>query len=81
MPFTIVRQSITRVKVDVVVNAANTKLRMGGGVCGTIFKEAGAHKLQEACDKLSPIQTGEAVLTPGFDLSASDDLAAGHGTL
>lgn len=70
MPFTIVRQSITRVKVDAVVNAANRKLRMGGGVCGAIFKEAGAHKLQEACDKLSPIQTGEAVLTPSFDLSA-----------
>ena len=47
MPFTIVRQSITRVKVDAVVNAANRKLRMGGGVCGAIFKEAGAQMIQK----------------------------------
>jgi len=70
MPFTIVRQDITKMKVDAIVNAANTKLRMGGGVCGAIFKAAGAHELQAACDKLAPIKTGEAVVTPGFNLSA-----------
>jgi O-acetyl-ADP-ribose deacetylase (regulator of RNase III) len=57
-------------KVDAIVNAANTTLQMGGGVCGTIFKAAGAPKLQAACDKLAPIQTGEAVITPGFRLPA-----------
>jgi O-acetyl-ADP-ribose deacetylase (regulator of RNase III) len=70
MPFTIVRQDITKLKVDAIVNAANTDLAMGGGVCGAIFKAAGAAELQAACDKLSPIKTGEAVITPGFGLPA-----------
>lgn len=70
MPFTIVRQDITKMKVDAVVNAANTALQMGGGVCGAIFKAAGADDLTAACDKLAPIQTGEAVITPGFRLPA-----------
>jgi O-acetyl-ADP-ribose deacetylase (regulator of RNase III)/transcriptional regulator with XRE-family HTH domain len=68
MPFTIVRQDITKMKVDAIVNAANTNLQMGGGVCGAIFKAAGAAKLQVACNNLAPIKTGEAVITPGFDL-------------
>ena len=70
MPFTIVRQDITKMKVDAIVNAANTDLAMGGGVCGAIFKAAGASDLQAACDKLAPIQTGDAVITPGFRLPA-----------
>ncbi len=70
MPFTIVRQDITKMKVDAIVNAANTNLQMGGGVCGAIFKAAGAAQLQAACDKLAPIKTGEAVITPGFNLPA-----------
>lgn len=70
MPFHIVRQDITKMAVDAVVNAANTSLLMGGGVCGAIFNAAGAKKLQKACDKLSPIATGKAVLTPAFDLPA-----------
>ncbi len=68
MPFTIVRQDITLMHVDAIVNAANTELIMGGGVCGAIFKAAGAAKLQAACAKVSPIKTGEAAITPGFDL-------------
>ncbi len=70
MPFTIIRQDITKMKVDAIVNAANTNLRMGGGVCGAIFNAAGPEKLQAACDKKAPIQTGEAVITPGFALPA-----------
>ncbi len=70
MPFTIVRQDITKMKVDAIVNAANTMLKMGGGVCGAIFSAAGEYNLQAACDKLAPIKTGEAVITPGFLLPA-----------
>lgn len=70
MPFTIIRQDITKMKVDTLVNAANTDLAMGGGVCGAIFKTAGVSELQAACNKLAPIQTGEAVITPGFRLPA-----------
>jgi O-acetyl-ADP-ribose deacetylase (regulator of RNase III) len=70
MPFTIIRADITTLKVDAIVNAANTDLAQGGGVCGAIFKAAGAHELQATCDKLAPIKTGEAVITPGFALPA-----------
>jgi O-acetyl-ADP-ribose deacetylase (regulator of RNase III) len=56
--------------VDAIVNAANTGLWMGGGVCGAIFTAAGAAELQAACAKLAPVDTGEAVITPGFSLSA-----------
>lgn len=70
MPFTIVRDDITKMKVDAIVNAANTALRAGGGVCGAIFKAAGAAELQTACNKLASITTGEAVITPGFNLPA-----------
>ncbi|MBP8965631.1 MAG: macro domain-containing protein, partial [Flexilinea sp.] len=66
MPFLIIQQDITKIKTDAIVNAANTSLRMGGGVCGAIFRAAGAAELQAACDKLAPIQTGDAVITPGF---------------
>jgi O-acetyl-ADP-ribose deacetylase (regulator of RNase III) len=70
MPLTIVRQDVTKMRADAIVNAANTALQMGGGVCGAIFKAAGAQELQTACNKLAPIQTGEAVITPGFKLPA-----------
>lgn len=70
MPFSIIRQDITKMNVDAIVNAANTELKMGGGVCGAIFKAAGANKLQAACARLAPIRTGAAVITPGFKLPA-----------
>lgn len=70
MPFKIIRQDISKMKVDAIVNAANTELKMGGGVCGAIFRAAGPEALQAACDKLAPIRTGEAVMTPGFGLPA-----------
>jgi len=68
MPFTIVRQDITKMTVDAIVNAANTDLAMGGGVCGAIFKAAGAQELQAACNQVAPIKTGEAAITPSFAL-------------
>lgn len=70
MPFSIIRNDITKMHTDAIVNAANTALKEGGGVCGAIFNAAGAEKLKAACDKLAPIKTGEAVVTPGFGLPA-----------
>ena len=71
MPFIIIRNDITKLRVDAIVNAANTSLLMGGGVCGAIFSAAGAENLQAACDELAPINTGEAVITQGFKLPAN----------
>ncbi|MCM3567603.1 macro domain-containing protein [Neobacillus mesonae] len=70
MPLEIVRHDITKMKVDAIVNAANTELQMGGGVCGAIFRAAGANELQQACDKIGKCKTGEAVITDGFNLDA-----------
>jgi O-acetyl-ADP-ribose deacetylase (regulator of RNase III) len=70
MPFTIIRNDITKLKVDAIVNAANTSLQMGGGVCGAIFSAAGADRLQNACNNLAPINMGESVITQGFNLPA-----------
>ena len=70
MTLKFLQADITTLKVDAIVNAANTQLLAGGGVCGAIFRAAGRYELQAACDKLAPIQTGEAVITPGFNLPA-----------
>lgn len=62
--------SITAISTDAVVNAANNQLARGGGVCGAIFKAAGYTKLTKACAAIGGCKTGEAVITPGFDLPA-----------
>ncbi len=70
MAFTVICKDITKMKVDAIVNAANTDLVMGGGVCGAIFKAAGISDMKNACAGLAPIRTGDAVITPGFKLAA-----------
>jgi O-acetyl-ADP-ribose deacetylase len=60
---------ITTLDVDAIVNAANTELAPGGGVCGAIHRAAGP-ELAAACARLRPCPTGEARLTPGFRLPA-----------
>ena len=70
MPLTIVRNDITLMKTDAIVNAANINLIRGAGVCGAIFRAAGSQQLQEACAELAPVKTGEAVITSGFNLPA-----------
>lgn len=70
MPFTIIRNDITKVHADGIVNAANTRLQCGGGVCGAIFKAAGAQELQKACDEIGGCEVGKAVITKGFNLPA-----------
>ncbi|MBO4604449.1 MAG: macro domain-containing protein [Clostridiales bacterium] len=62
--------SITELATDAVVNAANSRLAGGSGVCGAIFREAGWEKMEKACDEIGGCPTGKAVITPGFDLPA-----------
>lgn len=70
MPLTFLRADITTLSCDVVVNAANTKLLPGGGVCGAIFKAAGFLPLALACRKIGSCAVGDAVMTKGFKLKA-----------
>lgn len=61
---------ITELDSDAIVNAANSQLKEGGGVCGAIFRKAGPEKLQESCDEIGGCETGSAAITPGFNLEA-----------
>lgn len=67
---TIKKISITELDTDAIVNAANSGLLAGGGVCGAIFRAAGYDELQAACDRIGHCDTGSAVITPGFRLKA-----------
>lgn len=70
MPLKIIQNDITKVKADAIVNAANSQLKIGGGVCGAIFSAAGAEELHKACDKIGFCNVGEAVITGGYLLKA-----------
>ena len=66
----IIKKGITDFDTDAIVNAANNRLRMGSGVCGAIFREAGESQLKEACEQIGFCETGNTVITPGFNLKA-----------
>ena len=69
MPFNIIRDDITRLETDAIVNAANNGLWAGGGICGVIFKKAGVAQLQKACSQYkTPLKDGSAVITPAFNI-------------
>ncbi len=67
----VVEGDITRVAADAIVNAANTELAAGGGVCGAIFRAAGAAELGRACRAIGACPTGSAVITPAFAISSA----------
>ena len=75
-----VREDITTLKVDAIVNAANNHLWMGGGVAGAI-KHRGGQVIEDEAVKKGPIPIGEAVITTGGNLRSKHVIhAAGMGT-
>ena len=65
----VIKEDITKMHVDAIVNAANSELKGGGGVDGAIHK-AGGSAIMEECRKLGGCPTGEAVITTSGNLPA-----------
>lgn len=70
MPLLIIRNDITKMQTDAIVNPANRELAQGRGTSRAVFLAAGEKKLTNACRKIGFCETGDAVLTEGFDLPA-----------
>ena len=70
MPFQIIRNDITKVKADAIVNTANPNVAVGDGVDRAIYKAAGKEKLLEARKKIGILTPGEVAITDAFDLDA-----------
>lgn len=70
MPFQIVRNDITAMHVDAIVNSANPRVKIGYGVDSAIYKKAGWEALMAARTQIGEISPGSAVMTPAFGLSA-----------
>lgn len=66
----IIKTGITQLGTDAIVNAANSDLLEGGGVCGAIFRDANSELMTLACREIGHCDVGSAVITPGFKLKA-----------
>ena len=90
MPLTLVRQDITRMRVDAIVDPTDEGLHADGGVSAAIFRASSARRMEAACHKAGRVECGKAIATPGFDLPArwvihtvgphwpESDVKAGH---
>jgi O-acetyl-ADP-ribose deacetylase (regulator of RNase III) len=65
----LIKGDITRLEVDAIVNAADSSLRMGGGVAGAILRRGGK-SIQDECDAIGYCPVGGAVMTTGGNLKA-----------
>lgn len=67
--FTLIHGSCADQIADAVVNAANSGLWEGGGICGVIFDRCGSKELTKACSEIqTPVNDGNAVITPAFNM-------------
>ena len=67
--FELIHGSCADQNADAVVNAANSGLLEGGGICGVIFGKAGRSELAAACSEYkTPLKDGSAVITPSFNM-------------
>lgn len=70
MPFLMIRNDITKVAADAIVNPANRNLLQGSGTSRAIYQAAGEQELTAACEAIGLCDLGRAVCTPAFGLPA-----------
>ncbi len=70
MSFKIIRNDITKVKADAIVNTASPNVRIGSGVDTAIYDAAGRDELFAFREKIGPIKRGEVAISPAFNLDA-----------
>ena len=70
MPFLMIRNDITKVTADAIVNPANRNLLQGSGTSRAIYQAAGEQELTAACEAIGYCEPGRAVCTPAFGLPA-----------
>ena len=70
MPFLMIRNDITKVAADAIVNPANRTLLQGSGTSHAIYQAAGEQELTAACEAIGHCDLGRAVCTPAFGLPA-----------
>ena len=66
MPFLMIRNDITKVAADAIVNPANRNLLQGGGTSRAIYQAAGEQELTASCEAIGRCDLGRAVCTPAF---------------
>ncbi|MDO5712815.1 MAG: macro domain-containing protein [Tissierellia bacterium] len=71
MSLHIITGNLVTMDTDAIVNAANSALIEGGGVCGAIFSNTDRNLLTKACREISPCPTGKAVITKSYGLKAN----------